>query len=1508
MLIALIAALLVAVTPPAPAHADATDTGTGGRFVAASGRILDTRSGTGGYSTAMPAGGYRSIQVGGKAGVPTSGVGAVVVNVTAVNMTQQGEVRGRPDGSTASALMLVFDGGGLGTTSNTATIAVGDDGTIQVASDVVTDLVIDVQGYYTANDDGTAAGGFVSVPGTRIVDSRNGTGVSKAQIAAGSSVTFQVTGNGGVPAGASAVVANFIVIPAANGGYITPYPAGTSKPQRSLQYAAGVPTSLTAQVALSSDGKLTVADDVNAIDLAVDVQGYFTATNGGGSVFTPAAGTVYDTRVSPNTALAGQETRAIPVSGQAGVPAVGSGVTAVALTLTALHAANSGGNATVYADGAAKPATTSINFAGDSIRTNTVIVAVGSNGKIDLGNYSSDSTDYVLELQGWYNALPTGPTTTNVTGSRPSATNLSFGIDDQTSAQVDVATGNLLVGNSGLSLPGVNASTTIGAAYNSRGWQTASSIGMAANRWQYALDGVGSLSAGSTGVIYTGPDGSTWLFTVNADGSYTTPAGLQQTLAKSSTEYTLTSWTSKQVDHFNLNGQPTKVVDGNSNAVAFSYSGATLASIVSTAGAVTTDSSGKPISGARVANVAYSNEVTTFTQTNGSATRSIKYSKDGNGNIVSYTDATGATTTFGYSGQDLTSVTAPNGGVTTFTYDSSDRVTEVDQRNTTAGSPGTAVTRLSYASSTQTQVAGPDTSTSQAVSAVKNTTYTIDASTHDVKNAVDPDGNTRSASYNAANNAVSQSQVGSGDSTSTTTGTYTSNSGQSLDKVASSSGASGSATYGDSTNPYLPTSMTDGSKNTADGSDNKTTVTYSGQGNQMTSSTGSDKNVQAKVTRNTDGTVQTATAPGNSGNPTTYVYDGNHQLSTVTAPSVTATNGSAALGVKTYTYDAFGRLASETDGNSHTTSFTYDNDDRQLTESFSDGTHAVSNQYDGNGNLTSSTSASGTITNTYDQQNRLTSTVNTAGGGTISYTYDKASNELTVSAGGGTATNTYDPANYLLTTTLPNASGTETQVYKIDDHGRRTDTWVDSNAAHTTWTARTHTDYDTSGRVIRVRSWTGTGDDSNTLVFDTSYCFQVATSSASCDTIQQAKPTDASKANDSSRLQLATDNITGQSTRYGYAAGRLTSATQAGGSSNVTWTYSYNSNGDRTGAAETGSATSSQNLTYNAANQITSSGYTYDAAGNLTASPGVTYTYNGAEQMTSSTMGGKTTTYTYAGADQNELLSQSTPGGDSYTYVYGKSGQLQSQTSSGLTSFFFDDPTTGQVLDAINPDLQVGLYLVDGIGNPVGILTDDGQRAYSVSFDPYGGRTVTSGASSPWYEYLPFGYKSGTRITGDGLVKFGLRWYLPSIGAWTQEDTLDAPLDPNNANRYAFAGDDPIDGSDPSGKVWVGPTFQVCAIGCLNVGLSFNDKGVDATYGYGIGPRASATLDINGGPGGDTTGFSHSFSCGIADGGGLDGGASFSNSWAATGYGGFEIGAGGGCAGTSEDQVRLIGY
>ncbi|WXF91287.1 hypothetical protein WDV91_00325 [Curtobacterium flaccumfaciens pv. flaccumfaciens] len=97
---------------------------------------------------------------------------------------------------------------------------------------------------------------------------------------------------------------------------------------------------------------------------------------------------MFDSRASGSSILSKNETRAIPVAGQAGVPVTGSGITAVVLTLTAVHG-GSDGRASVWAGGTTQPDTTSINFQTDEIRTNTVTVALGANGDINLNNVAA---------------------------------------------------------------------------------------------------------------------------------------------------------------------------------------------------------------------------------------------------------------------------------------------------------------------------------------------------------------------------------------------------------------------------------------------------------------------------------------------------------------------------------------------------------------------------------------------------------------------------------------------------------------------------------------------------------------------------------------------------------------------------------------------------------------------------------------------------------------------------------------------------------------------------------------------------------------------------------------------------------------------------------------------------------------------------------------------------------------------------------------------------------------
>ncbi|QLD10789.1 RHS repeat-associated core domain-containing protein [Microbacterium oleivorans] len=112
----------------------------------------------------------------------------------------------------------------------------------------------------------------------------------------------------------------------------------------------------------------------------------------------------------------------------------------------------------------------------------------------------------------------------------------------------------------------------------------------------------------------------------------------------------------------------------------------------------------------------------------------------------------------------------------------------------------------------------------------------------------------------------------------------------------------------------------------------------------------------------------------------------------------------------------------------------------------------------------------------------------------------------------------------------------------------------------------------------------------------------------------------------------------------------------------------------------------------------------------------------------------------------------------------------------------------------------VTLYVYDGLGNPTAIVRDIGGTGYTYQYDPYGLPTLTSTSGGAGTSQNPFLFKGGIQDRATGWILFGNRWYNTTIGRWTQQDTLDAPIDPNNANRYAYAGADPINNTDPTGR------------------------------------------------------------------------------------------------------------
>jgi RHS repeat-associated protein len=1022
--------------------------------------------------------------------------------------------------------------------------------------------------------------------------------------------------------------------------------------------------------------------------------------------------------------------------------------------------------------------------------------------------------------------MPPAPGTTGLTGSRPGATQVPFQISDEVTAKVDVGTGNLVIATQSLSLPGVNGAIGIGQFYNTYGVTIGGTSIPSANKWTVSIAGAGFLTAGSGGnLVYVAGDGSTWPFTQisGAPGTYTSPAGLKQDLTLASGVYKLTDRTSRQVISFNADGQPTSIADRNGNSTTIGYTGSNPTSVTSTAGPVA----------ARSATLSYNatTRTLTATQTSGSSTRHIDYVKDANSNLTSIVDAESKTTTFGYTSGNLTTISSPAGGTMTFGYDSSNRVVSVSRTNTTAGSPGTSVTRLAYPSTTQTLVARPNTNQSSAVSAVPHITYNLDTSKR-VVSSTDELNRYRGTSFTPQSDVLtSTSGDGVATPTGTTTNTWTANGGDSQTSSKAPTGATASLAYSNTAlaSKYLPSSGTDDAGHA-------TSYTYNGAGNQLTSTTALAST--ATLTYNTDGTVATSLAAGNGTDSTGYGYDTNHQLHTITP----VTGGS--LGVRTITYDDYGRIHTMTDGRSgNLATFGYDKQDRVTSVTYASGP-TVTNTYDSVGRIKTRVDANGTTTWGYDQLGRLISRVNTFAGGTITYGYDKSSNLASVIDGRGTTSYSFDDSGALLKMTYNTGTGARIINFKVDDHGRRTDTWLNSDATNSTWAAHYHQDYDTAGRVTRVLVQNNYGFGVSTAL-DRTYCYNAGSPAPTCGT---------NPANDRSKIQWEIDE--GDAITYTYDNdGRLLSLTHNGGFGTYNSAFTYDARGNIASIGYSGSLTRSDSYSYNHANSLASVGS--DGAGNAPTGYGSNYglSFNAADQLVGFSSGGTAAqTLKYAGLGQSEILQSTTSSngtsGINRTFVYGRTGAnglpvLEQVTTGGNTAYVENDPVTGEPLAIRTSDGNEWLYITDAGGNKVTAISDAGYQPYYVTGADYRSPNPVYTAGTGYLTFIdqdPFGYKYGKVVqTTQMMVLFGARWYDSWVGRWAQQDALDIPLDPANANRYAFVGDDPINGVDPAGQL-----TKSCKIAIVALVLAFaGDVGAIALAAASVLSGGSlAPLDI----------------------------------------------------------------
>jgi len=244
-------------------------------------RALDSRGATGGWASSplgAGAGNVKTLDIDALAAVPATAT-AVIMNVTATGGSNGSFLTVYPTGAASVPTASNVNFGAGETIPNLVTVKLGTDGQVTFFNAVGTvHVVADVVGYY----DPAAGDLFKAINPTRALDSRGSTGGWGSKLLAGVANTRSLPIAGvtaGVPADATAVVANTTVTGSTAGSFLTVYPTGAaSVPVTSnLNFAAGqtIPNLVVSK--LGTGGQLQFFNAVGATDVVVDVTGYFAA-------------------------------------------------------------------------------------------------------------------------------------------------------------------------------------------------------------------------------------------------------------------------------------------------------------------------------------------------------------------------------------------------------------------------------------------------------------------------------------------------------------------------------------------------------------------------------------------------------------------------------------------------------------------------------------------------------------------------------------------------------------------------------------------------------------------------------------------------------------------------------------------------------------------------------------------------------------------------------------------------------------------------------------------------------------------------------------------------------------------------------------------------------------------------------------------------------------------------------------------------------------------------------
>jgi RHS repeat-associated protein len=518
-------------------------------------------------------------------------------------------------------------------------------------------------------------------------------------------------------------------------------------------------------------------------------------------------------------------------------------------------------------------------------------------------------------------------------------------------------------------------------------------------------------------------------------------------------------------------------------------------------------------------------------------------------------------------------------------------------------------------------------------------------------------------------------------------------------------------------------------------------------------------------------------------------------------------------GTATYTYDTKGNVKTrraplENVNNAQTliTTYTYEQLNRVLAKTYSDGTPQVSYAYDDPGvanslhHLTSITATDSTSTpakiyktsfTSFDVMENVTASTQLTSGQqpySFVYAYNQASSlEFIQYPSQRQVTTCYDAAE------RPNVetgllNGTTTPYVKsvtYAAHGGVTALLLGNKTGD-------QLNEQTTYSPERLQPTQITAGSLLSLNYD--YCYP--------------NPAPCAKNNGSLRRQTIGRGSSSWTQTYGYdLLDRLTTANEAGPGTAWSETYGYDSYGNRWVANTTATALTAETPIagswYNANNQIV--GWSYDGAGNVlsVASTQRSFTYDAENRQVTANINGLISTYIYDG--EGHRVQRISPGGTT-TYVYDAQGQLAAEygpaTDAG-TSYPTPDALGSNRLLTYAPGfaaiprcydyLPFGQEIASGTdGRPVG--TPNQPSCWGAGSYPSNPPDVTSEK-----------FTAKERDAETGLDFFQARYMSAAQGRFSSPDPSNLSVDfwlPQTWNRYAYVGNNPLAYVDRNGLWW----------------------------------------------------------------------------------------------------------